>query len=297
MTALFRRAFKLNVQGRLIEGLDIEFRIDRSLKASQNTGDITIFNLSDHGRKFLQSQKKGVIVELRAGYAPANTNVIGAGAGAALDDIGIHETKIDLPLIFLGQLREVTSIRNGADWQTQLSSGDSDKEKKRPVAFSFGPGAQIEHVLKRLVADMGAKAGNLAAAIVKGKFADAGKQFVEGVTAYGTGDDELGKLLKGIDLEHSWQNGELQVLPRDGGLEGTAVQLTEDSGLVGSPELGDLGSVKFRSLLNSEIAPGRVVHVEAQNVNAFFIVKRATYTGAADAGTDWYVDCEGVPRA
>ena len=43
-----------------------------------------------------------MIVEFRAGFA----------------------NEPQLPLIFLGQLREVTTVRDGADWTTQISSGD-----------------------------------------------------------------------------------------------------------------------------------------------------------------------------
>lgn len=280
MTTQFQRAFKLNIGGRLIQGLDIEFRIDRSLKATQNTADLTVINLSPETRKFLQSQTKGVVAEFRAGYLPSTVKEPAAA---------------DLPLIFFGELREVTSVRDKTDWLTQISTGDADKLKKRPVAFSFGPGALIEHVLKRIVSDMGANPGNLDSAISDATFDNGGQQFAEGVTSYGTGDEELGKHLQSVDMEHSWQNGALQVLPRGGHLDSTAVLLTEETGLIGSPELGDKGSCKFRSLLNHEIAPGRVVHIKSVNVDAFFVVQRAVYSGQS-AGNDWFVDGDGKPR-
>ena len=270
---LFQRIAKLNVHGKVLEGIDFDFRVDRSIKSTQNTCDITIYNLNESNRKYLQQQAGGVTVELRAGYA---------------DDR-------DPPLLFLGQLREVRTVRNGADWQTEITSGDSDTEKKRPVAFSLGPGTGFENAVKKLAAEMGAKVGNLGAAIRGGKFSDASKQFTEGMTAFGTGDEEMRKLLGAAGFEHSWQNGELQVLPRGGALSLSAVTLAEDSGLVGSPELGEEGSMKARSLLNAEIFPGRVVRVAARNLDGFFRVERAVYSGQI-SGNDWYVDIEGKPR-
>jgi hypothetical protein len=271
---LFRRAAKLNVQGRVLEGLDFEFQVVRSLKSSQNTCDVKMYNLAPATRKFLQEQTKGVILELLAGY----------------------QQQSPMPRIFLGQLRQITTERDGADWVTLISSGDGDKEKRKGVGFSLGPGTTLERATKEILKQIGGKAGNLAAAIKNGRFADGASQFVESFTAYGNGDKELGKLLGGAGLEHSWQNGELQVLPKGGALNLPAITLDQGSGLVGSPELGVAGDkVKFRALLNAEIFPGRIVHVKSANLDGFFVVGKCQYTGGFHL-SEWYVDCEGTPR-
>ena len=92
MPVLFRRASTLNVHGRLLQDLDFDFRVDRSLTDSPNTCDITVFNLNEDSRRYLQSQKGGVNVELHAGYVS--------------DPV--------LPLIFLGQLRELRTYSTPA---------------------------------------------------------------------------------------------------------------------------------------------------------------------------------------
>jgi hypothetical protein len=272
MGRLFDRRATLNVHGKVLEGIDFDFRVDRSLTATQNTCEVTIYNLNQNTRKFLQQQKGGVVIELHAGYA---------------DDA-------KLPLLYLGQLREVRTVRNGGDWQTEITTGDSDEIKKRPVGFSLGPGTQFETAVKKIVADMGGQAGNLASAIKGGKFADASKEFAEGVTAFGNGDDELRKLLHGAGFEHSWQNGVLQVLPRGGALGASAVTLSEATGLVGSPEIGDGGSVRARSMLNAAIFPGRIVHLVAANLDAFVRCERVVYSGST-SGNDWYADLDTKP--
>lgn len=273
MGRLFDRRAKLNVHGKVLDGIDFDFRVDRSLKSTQNTCELTVYNLNESNRKFLQQQKGGVTVELRAGYADA----------------------LELPLLFLGQLREVRTVRNGADWQTEISSGDSDEEKKRPVSFSLGPGAGFETAVKKIVTSMGAKAGNLASAIRGGKFGDASKEFSEGMAAFGTGDEELRKMLGAGGYEHSWQNGELQVLPKGGALALSAVTLAEDTGLVDSPELGEEGTVKARSLLNAEIFPGRIVRIVSRNLQGFFRCERVVYTGQT-SGNDWFADVQAKAR-
>lgn len=272
MTTLFKRAATLNVHGKVLQGLDFEFRVDRSLKPEANTADFSVFNLSPENRKFLQAQKTGVIVELHAGYA--NDAV--------------------LPLIYLGQLRDVTTVRDGADWTTQLTTGDGDKERKHPVAFSLGPGASFDAAVKKSLQAVGLSATNVTKSIAGGKFGDASRQLIEGFTSFGFGGPELDKLLDSGGLEGSIQNGEIQIMPKGAALNKSAVTLDESSGLVGSPELGDKGEVKFRSLLNAEISPGRMVHIVSANVDGFFRVERAVYSGAI-AGGDWYVDVEAKP--
>lgn len=274
MTVLFQRAARLKVQDKILQGIDFEFRIDRSLKPTQNTADVTIYNLTEDNRKYLQQCTTGVRIELHAGYVsdPA------------------------LPLLFLGELREIRTVRNGPDWQTEISSGDADEAKKRPVSFSLGPGASFEAAVKKLAGTMTNKIGNLGATLRGAKFSDASKEFTEGMAVFGNGDEELRKLLRSGGLEHSWQNGELQVLPIGKSLNTVAVTLDESSGLIGSPELGEQGTVKFRSLLNAEISPGRVVHIVSRNLEGYFRTERAVYSGQI-AGNDWFVDVEAKARS
>lgn len=275
MTKLFGRAAKLNVHGRVFDGLDFEFRVDRHLKASANTAEFSVYNLANETCKFLQAQKGGVIVEFRAGY---------------------KDQLPALPLVFLGQLREVTTTQDDADGLTQISSGDGDKEKKHPIAFSLGPGVSFENAVKKVVSEMGAGVGGALGALGKGKFGDASKQLVEGFTGYGPAGEELDRLLQSGGFEHSFQNGQLQILPRGKALSLSAVIVDQSSGLIGSPELGDKGSIKFRSLLNTELFPGRLAHVKSRHVDGFYRCERVVYSGQ-NAGNDWFADVEGKPVA
>lgn len=268
MSQQFRRAWELNVHGRKVVGLDIEFEIARSRKSSQNTAEFVVYNLSPDTRKYLSEQKKP-IVEFRAGYADVPA----------------------LPLLYLGELRFVTHVQEGASWKTIVTTGDGDAAKKRPISFSLGPGTTFEAAVKRIVSDMGVKAGNIAGALLQGKFSDASKQFAQGFAAHGNGDEELRKLLAAGGLEHSYQNGVLQVLPRGADLGNTAPVIKAGTGLVGSPEIGNKGIVKFRSLLNAAIVPAGVVKIESANLTGFYVVSKATYLGQS-AGGDWYTDCE-----
>lgn len=276
MTVLFGRRATLNAHGRELVDLDFEFRIDRNLKAESNSADFTIYNLAPSTRKYLQSLKNGAVVEFHAGYAS--------------DD--------PLPRIFLGQLREVTTLRDNADWQTQISTGDGDKARKSPVNWSLGPGASFDAAVKKSLQQLGMRATNISRDVATGHFGDASKELVEGFVAFGFGGDEMDKLLDSGGLEGSIQNGEYQILQKGAALNKPVVVLKDGTGLVGSPDLGrstkGAVQVKARSLLNARIVPGCLVHVIAANLDGFFRVERAVYSGQT-AGGDWYVDIEGSP--
>lgn len=268
MTVLRGRRVYLNVNGFEVVDLDVSFRIERSLTKQQNSAEITVYNLAQDLRRAIQSVPGGAVVELRAGYADQDP----------------------LPRLFLGQLRTVKTTRDAADWVTTLTSGDSDQAKKTAVSFSLGPGSDFREAVRRVVATLG-EPGNLETAL---RTAPA-RQLPAGVAVRGKGDTELASMLAQLNLEHSWQDGVLQVLPAGGALPNVAVLLTESTGMVGSPEQGDAQTVKVRSLLNSELRPGRLVQIVAANLEGTYVISRAVYTGDT-AGQEWYADVEGKVR-
>jgi hypothetical protein len=271
VTVLFKRAAKLNVQGKVLVGLDFDFKVDRNLNPQKNVASFTIYNLAPANRRFFQSIKGGVSCSLNAGY----------------------ESDTELPLIFLGQIKEVSSTRGDDEsWVTTI--GLTDGADKKNVSFSLGPGALFDQAVRKVIGSMGLRATNITQDVAHGQFGDASKQFIEGFTAMGSADDELAKLLDAGGLEGSVQNGELQITKKGQAVPKAAVTLSQDTGMIGSPELGKAGEVKAKSLLNAEIHPGRLVHILGVNLDAFFRVKRAVYSGQTSGG-DWYVDLEGTP--
>ena len=102
---------------------------------------------------------------------------------------------------------------------------------------------------------------------------------------------ELAALAKSAGLELSIQNGAIQLLERGLPLRDASVVLTSDTGLVGSPTVGDKGIVKFRALLNPDIVPGRQIELQSRALDGRFRAERVDYKGDTTA-QDWYVDVE-----
>lgn len=268
LAAQFYRVATLNVQGRDLTGLDFTFRVEKSLKRTQNSAEVQVRNLSKDSRRFLQTQVNGANVRLSAGYEV--------------------EDEDSLPVLFSGNLRYIVSRREGPDWVTEVTSGTADSLKKAPVSFSLGPGSSFKNAVERIITDIKGGVGNFFEA-TKGV---PDKKYPNGTTIHGVGDDELERILAENGLEHSWQDdGNVQILPSGGATRATAITISEANGMIGSPDLGTKGSVKVRTLLNGDIYPGRTVHVQAENLDIFAIANKVVHSGDT-AGNDWFTDLE-----
>lgn len=274
-----KRVYELNIETLGISGLSIEFNIARNLKAESNTAEFTINNLSETSRRTLQTVKGGVTVKFLAGYKPKPS------------------------LLFLGKLREVTSARQGATWVTKVSSGDGDG-KSGHVSFSIGPGGSLAKAIERTIGELQQGIGNALSAVKGGEFlSGTGATFPRGAVVHGRADVELDRLLRSMGKTYSVQNGDVQILDNGKATNQTAHVVSQENGLVGSPEIGAIknaagtsvrNSVKFRSLLTGEIFPGRQVKIESSLVSGFYRVQEAVYSGQSH-GPDWYVDVQATP--
>jgi hypothetical protein len=62
--------------------------------------------------------------------------------------------------------------------------------------------------------------------------------FDQGYAAHGNASRALDGIMKSIRMPWSVQDGELQFLPEDKSLELNVPDITPDSGLIGSPQMG-----------------------------------------------------------
>lgn len=269
MANLFGRQAAVTIDTLRVTGLDMKFRIDKSLKPSPNKAKIEVFNLNpDHRAQF---QRDGSIqARLEVGYD-----------GSPLQQL------------FLGILRRGYSVYEPPDWRTIVTSGDGeDKHRKSRVSRSYAAGTTVEKVVTDAAEDLGVGIGNaldeLAGAALRGGLSE----FSAGKVIAGQASKVVRGLLRSVGKEYSIQDGALQVLPIGGALATTAVLLTPDTGLIGSPEPGTEGRIKARALLQPEIFPGRQIEIRSRQVSGFYRAEVCSYVGDT-AGQDWYVDIEG----
>ena len=271
---LFDRKFSLIIGDLKINALRITFRVKKTLSKEPNTAEIVVTNLAETSRRKIQG--KGIPVVLSAGYVD------------------------NLAVIFSGDARFTDHGREGADWRTRIRCGDGE----RAYAFkrfqgSFAPGTSIADVIRAAASALSLNTGNLSDALSL-PFRGGRTVFRNGFSANGDAIDVLDNLLRGAGFTLSIQNGALQVLRGGSPVPSTAILLTPDTGLVGSPELGtpakkgEAPRVKVRTLLQPKIRCGGVVELRAVGFKGQFRVETVEHSGDTD-GREWYTDLELKP--
>ncbi|MEI6807010.1 MAG: hypothetical protein WCK49_11015, partial [Myxococcaceae bacterium] len=260
-------------------GLDISFFVEKTLTQEPNTAEIKIYNLNDANRKTLQDQQH-IPVLLKAGYE----NSVG--------------------LLFKGDLTEAFSQREGPDWVTTIRSGDGLVAlRSAQIQQSFKAGTPMLDVLKSLAKTLGISTGDavqkLERLLADRSFSVGGglKNLDNSMAVSGNSMQQLHKALKPLGLEASIQDNALQILVSKQALEQTAVLLSADTGLLGSPQLSNQGVLRAQALLNHELFPGRKIKLETREIKEpHFVIQRVNFRGDT-AGSDWTVDLSAVALA
>lgn len=252
-------------------GLRIKFKIDKTLKKQPNTSEITVTNLSPTRRASLQ--KKGVKVLFEAGYK-----------------------ELGLSRYFAGDVRTIDHVRDGADWNTVIKLGDGERAwKYARVSESHAPGTRAADVIKSLGKALGLDLGNL-----DDQVAGIDAVFDGGFAAVGSASKAFDRAIQAVRKSWSIQDGELQILDpySDEVLDLPIPEITPDTGLIGSPEMGAPkkkgGSplVHFTSLL-IPTKPGAKVKLVSNRYDGYVRVESCSFTGDTSGG-DWYSVIDGT---
>lgn len=274
MTTLFGRRVIVTVDDFQFESLDCSFAIEKSLKPEPNTCELTIYNLSEEHQSQLEQirprdkqAKTGIPCKIEAGYD--------------------EETS----LVWLGDLRTAQTTRDESDWVTVLTSGDGEKAWAHArLHVSYGPKTPIETALRAIVRALGVGEGNLSKVVHRLKI-NGSAIFPAGRVLAGSASRELVDLARSADLEVSIQDGALQFLDRGAALAGTAIRLSGETGLVGSPTVDNEGLLSATMLMMPDVRPGAVMVVEAERVKGNYKISKATWRGDTSAD-EWYIDVE-----
>lgn len=250
-------------------GHRIQFKIDKTLEKQPNTSQIVVTNLAPTTRSALQ--KKGVKVLLEAGY---------------------RET--GLSRIFVGDARTVDHKREKADWSTIIKLGDGERAWRfARVSESFSPGTRASDVIKKVARASGLDLGNVDAQADK-----IGAIFDQGYVLAGSALRALDKLATSFGKVFSVQDGQLQILDPYEALDLPIPEITPETGLVGSPEMGTPAKpgqpalVQFTSLLIST-KPGAKVKLKSERYDGFVLVQKCSFEGDTHGG-NWYTKIDGT---
>jgi hypothetical protein len=281
VTRLFDRRYKLTIDGVIeVSDLDIGFNISKSTKKQPNKAQILAYNLSPDTRGKIESKRdrlgkltSPVKCELEAGYADGTS------------------------LIFSGDLHTVFTEKQGPDWVTHLASADGlAATRQANVSLGVKKGTKIVDVFKRMAQGGGFNFGNLVQVTGAASIADMGSTFPEGTVIDGPAYDELARLADSAGLEVSIQGGALQFKEKGQPVNEKAIELSSDSGLIGSPTVEaqqDPGKTKpsekyvlAQCLLIPGIFPGRKVNLDSAGFKGTYECVVVDYQGET-FGADW----------
>lgn len=252
-------------------GLRVVFKVTKTIGKQPNVAEVVIYNLAPETRGKLQT--KGVRLILEAGYR---------ATGYAL--------------LFVGDVRTVDPVRDGADWKTTVKCGDGERSFRYARASeSFAGGATIGDVVRYCVAQLGLALGNSAEQATKLKTI-----LSHGWTVHGAASTELDRALRSVGYRYSIQDGTVQILAPGESAEQTIPELDEDHGLIGSPQLGSPDkkgkppTLRFRSLLLPQARPGGRVRINTVRYRGVIFRSQKVVHDGDTHGGNWYTDFESV---
>ncbi len=293
---LFGRKWSVQIDRTTFDDFDMSFSVVKTTKPEPNTCELRLYNLSADARGGLEStplvstskklgkgdvststtgkklQHKGIPVRISAGYEEADS------------------------VIWQGDLRTVESKHDGADWVTELGSGDGEQAFQRSrVNLSFGRGTPIATVIKAVASAIGVGLGNLPAYLARLTLSPAASQLTkQGIALSGAASDQLTSLTHSVGLEWSIQGGVLQFSERGLPTLGKAVLISPDSGMVGEPSIDNEGVMTVQMLMIPNIVPASVIVVASARINGNYRIEKVTYEGDT-SGQPWYATCECKP--
>lgn len=235
-------------EGLFVDGLDIKFKIEQSDEPNANKARIEIYNLSKTNRE--RVEKPGNYIILRAGYE----GLVGR--------------------VFEGDVPTggVLTQKEGPDFVTVFEAGDGQKALANTnVNLSFKPGTNIKDVFQTVSSAFGLDKGP--------QIGIKDETFLQGLSLSGKASNIMTQLTSKQGLQWSVQDGVLQIYPIGGSIGGTAVYLSAETGLIGSPKRGDK-KLHIRSLLQARIRPGQLVVLNSSFLKGQFVVHKCIHEGS-----------------
>ena len=241
MAKFFLREAQLIVGEPGTGGLDVKdlrfaFNVQLSLVGYPNMATIQIYNLKKSNRNLIQEEFTKIF--LHAGYQG------------------------NVPLIFSGNIVNVTHIKQGPDWVTTLFCGDSIKTiNESTINKTLPPGATTESLLDELVGQM----DGVTKGVTEGlKDCLTGKRsLLRGIVLAGNVKDWLDKLSQNCGFDYSVNNDVLETTTKNKPLnDEEPVIVSQSNGMLGSPELTEVG-VKVKSLLLPQLKLGRRIEIQS----------------------------------
>lgn len=260
MSELFGREASVQIGTLALKGFDISGRIEKSTKSEPNTCELTIYNLNEEHRAFLEELEPlkgatvGIPTKIEAGYKDATS------------------------VIWLGDLRTVESFYERPDWVTVVGSGDGERAYQTArINEATGPGVTATAVLTAISRALGVGSGNVAKAAAELEAQGFSANLAHGVVISGQASKQLTEWTRSAGMEWSIQDGNLQILKRGSAVPGTALRLASGTGLIGSPTVDNEGILTAKMQMIPDVLPGSLVYIDSKRIKGAYRIERAVW--------------------
>lgn len=252
----------------VIEGLRVQFQVEKHLRSEPNTARVTISNLEKTARAAFE--RKPLYVRLDAGYDGS------------------------LERLCAGDVHHAASKREDTDWLTEMHVADGLRAIRfARVSRAYRGGVDAMALVREAARAFGLQV-KASAAVQR----ELRAQLASGVVLDGRASDVMSRVLDPFAVSWSIQDGRLQILlPSEVRTDTTEIRISQDTGMIGSPDFGDPPEkgkrphLMVRTQLDPRIAPGGRVRVESVAVRGLFKVLKVSHTGDTH-GDDWQTEIE-----
>ena len=257
----------LGIKAKIIRDLFIKFHIVKSTKSETNKGRIEIYNLNESSRNFIDKRKPVLVrkvVRLDVGYQ------------------GEYQQ------LFLGDIKQTNSEKRGPDWVTIIEAEDGDEMLHRTnFARNFEAGTSEGTIVQSVLEEVGALSD-----ILVEELTGAGEDINQSVTLDGSMYNLMDQYIANMEKEWSVQDGVIQITIPGNVIAAPTVDLSEKTGLIGSPIKTDKG-IKLKALIQAGFQPGRGINVTSRLMpnGGFYRIEQVVFNGET-RGKQWVATIE-----
>ena len=229
--------------------LKVEFKVGKDNQQALNQAEIKIYNLSKESvTKYKAKEYTRVVLE--AGYQ---------------ENWGV---------IFDGEIRQAKdAFLNGVDRVFQILAADGDSAYHNSIVYTtIAAGANFNTVANAAIASMGKYGVKAGTVDIKNN-----KPLPRGKVLFGKAKDILRGVATNENTTYSIQDGRVQLIPRNHALNGKAVVINSETGMIGTAEQTTDG-IKVRALINPLLAVGGLVKIN----NDALLAGRLAFVSEAD---------------
>lgn len=289
----FKRQIKLfvsNNQGLTIDlsALKIKFSVLRSTAQTPNVAEVRVYNYDVNVPSAFNITSEESYLQLQAGYEG------------------------NAKLIFSGRVKQtIIGRESGSDTFVDFIAGDGDLAYNFAIAnSSFSSGSKQQDQLDACASAM-AKLGVTAGGNTK---VNSGFSLYRGKVLHGNARNYMKEIA--VTTQSSWsiQDGQINYIPADSYLPGTAVEINSSNGMIGTAQQ-TLNGVNVKCLLNPRIQVGTRIQLNNAQILRLPINQNAPNTAASipapiqtdgqyfvaavnhtgdTRGTDWYSTITGI---